>query len=363
MGMVTEKGRIFVVRIIRLRFMKKICSLFIILLLTLHLYAAGEGESSFYFLDIPQSSHINGLGGNNISIIENDLSVVAHNPALLGAEMDGQFVLSYLNYVADIDMMGFAFAKRASDYGAFSFGMNYLDYGDFTSADEVGNITGTFTAKDILAYVSYSHDMSERWRGGVSAKFIYSVYEQYTSVALAVDAGVNYYNPYKQLSFSALVKNMGGVLKQFTDEETSLPFDVQLGLSKTLDHAPFRVSVTAQHLTSWSLPYTAIDDTGISYLSSETEMSVVDDFTTNLFRHLVLGIDYIPSNNFYIALGYNYKTRTDMSVYNRNFISGFTVGAGINVKMFGIHASMYQHHVGGTTLMFNLTTELSAFMK
>lgn len=351
------------VRIYQTKFMKKIGLLFTLLLLFAHLYGAGDGDASYYFLDIPQSSHINALGGSNISIVENDLSVTAQNPALLGVEMDGQFSLNYLNYVADINMMGAAFAKGVTSHSALSLGIQYLDYGDFTAADEMGNITGTFTAKDMLTYVSYGHDITDRWRGGVSAKFIYSIYEQYNSMALAVDAGVNYYNPYSQFSFSAVVKNMGGQLERFSEEEAELPFDVQVGITKTLAHAPFRVSLTAQNLTSWSLPYTAIDDSGISYISSETEMTEVDDFTTNLFRHLVLGVDYVPSSNFYIALGYNYKTRTDMATYSRNFLSGFTAGAGINIKMFGMHVSLYQHHVGGTTVMFNLVTELSAFLK
>jgi len=52
-----------------------------------------------------------------------------------------------------------------------------------------------------------------------------------------------------------------------------------------------------------------------------------------------------------------------MQTYGRNFLSGFTVGAGIKVKMFGIGASLAQQHVGGTTFMFNLTTNISQFIQ
>ena len=103
-----------------------------------------------------------------------------------------------------------------------------------------------------------------------------------------------------------------------------MPWDIQLGLSKTLDHAPFRFSITAQHLSRWKLPYTA-PTTG-EYNSSEDEIKEKGNFATDLFRHLVFGIDYIPSRNLYIALGYNYKYRSDMQTYGRNFLSGFTVG-------------------------------------
>ena len=173
--------------------------------------------------------------------------------------------------------------------------------------------------------------------------------------------GINYYNPDNQLSLSIAFKNLGGQLKKYNENRDKMPWDIQLGLSKTLDHAPFRFSITAQHLSRWKLPYTA-PTTG-EYNSSEDEIKEKGNFATDLFRHLVFGIDYIPSRNLYIALGYNYKYRSDMQTYGRNFLSGFTVGAGIKVKMFGIGASLAQQHVGGTTFMFNLTTNISQFIQ
>ena len=37
---------------------------------------AQEGKSSFDVLNLPVSSHINALGGNNISIVEEDITVM-----------------------------------------------------------------------------------------------------------------------------------------------------------------------------------------------------------------------------------------------------------------------------------------------
>ena len=84
---------------------------------------------------------------------------------------------------------------------------------------------------------------------------------------------------------------------------------------------------------------------------------------SNLFRHLIFGIEYVPSEKFYIALGYNYKTRTDMSTYSRNFLSGFSVGAGLKVKAMGFGVALAQPHVGGTTFMFNLTASVSEMLR
>ncbi|MCP9611592.1 type IX secretion system protein PorQ [Coprobacter tertius] len=315
-----------------------------------------EGKSSYDFLNLPVSTHVNALGGNNISIIEEDVAVTNQNPALLGPEMDLQLNLNYMRYVAGINIAGFTFAKAAGDRGAWAAGLQYLGYGEMKLTEPDGSITGKFNPKDIIFNGIYSHDLNDRWRGGINAKLVYSQYEQYSALALCVDLGVNYYNPEKDLSMSILVKNAGGQLKRFNDKFERMPWDIQLGLSKTLDHAPFRFSVTAQHLTRWKLPYTYLDS---NLNNNEGDLKEKNNFASNLFRHLIFAVDYIPSQNLYIAIGYNYKTRTDMKSYNRNFLSGFTAGAGIKVRMFSIGASVAQHHKGGTSFMFNLNTNLN----
>ena len=42
-----------------------------------------EGSTGYQFLEIPTSAHAAALGGNNISIIEDDASLMFTNPALL----------------------------------------------------------------------------------------------------------------------------------------------------------------------------------------------------------------------------------------------------------------------------------------
>ena len=93
--------------------------IFVLFLSIFYLTAkAQEGKSAFDFLNLPISSHINALGGNNISIIEEDVSVIQHNPALLGPEMNLQLNLNYMRYVAGINLAGATFAKAAGERGA-----------------------------------------------------------------------------------------------------------------------------------------------------------------------------------------------------------------------------------------------------
>lgn len=73
--------------------------------------------------------------------------------------------------------------------------------------------------------------------------------------------------------------------------------------------------------------------------------------------------ELISSQNFYIALGYNYKARTDMSTYSRSFISGFSIGGGLKVKNFGVNLALSQPHSGALSLMFNLSCNLDNLIK
>ena len=174
---------------------------------------------------------------------------------------------------------------------------------------------------------------------------------------MATDLGLNYYDPDHDMSLSLVLKNLGGQIKRFDNAYDRLPFDIQLGWMQRLGSSPFQLSITAWHLNKWNLPYYDMEDNG-------SEIRVLkQSFISNLFRHLVFGLQYAPSDKFYIALGYNYKTRTDMSTYNRNILSGFSIGAGLKVKSFALGVAYAQPHKSGSSIMLNLSTNLNELLR
>ena len=320
---------------------------------------AQDGTTAYEFLNVPVSSHVYALGGTNITIIDDDVNLIDQNPGLLGPEYEMQAGLNYMRYLGGSNFMGARFAAPAGDRGAWAVGIQYFGYGSIDGYDEQGNATGSsFSPSDISFSATYAHDITERWRGGITLKFVHSSYEAYKALAICADLGVNYYNPDNDLSFSVVFKNLGGQVKKFNENYDRLPWDIQVGFAKSLGSSPLRLSITACNLNKWSLPYYSTDDN-----SATQELEEHDAFMSNLFRHLIFGIEYVPSEKFYIALGYNYKTRTDMSTYSRNFLSGFSVGAGLKVKAMGFGVAFAQPHVGGTTFMFNLTASVSEMLR
>mgnify|MGYP003504450907 CR=1 FL=1 len=328
----------------------------IVMLWSLNCFAQ-EGASAYSFLEVPSSSHAFALGGTNITVIDDDINLMEQNPALLGPEIDMQVGFNYMHYLGASNFAGVRYGMAAGDRGAWSIGIQYLGYGTMSQTEADGSVVGTFSPQDVVFSGMYAHDFTDRLRGGINVKMIYSSYEQYTAFAMATDLGLNYYDPDHDMSLSLVLKNLGGQIKRFDNDYDRLPFDIQLGWMQRLGSSPFQLSITAWHLNKWNLPYYDMEDNG-------SEIRVLkQSFMSNLFRHLVFGLQYAPSDKFYIALGYNYKTRTDMSTYNRNILSGFSIGVGLKVKSFALGVAYAQPHKSGSSIMLNLSTNLNELLR
>ena len=174
---------------------------------------AQTGNEAYTFLRMPTSTRANALGGHTVSLVESDPSLIFHNPGLLGGEMDGMINLNYMNYISDINVGSAVFTKAFKDKGAWGVGASFFSFGkvDEYSAENV--YLGEASAKDISVQGFFAYDLSERWRGGVSLKFLYSTLADYTSIGLGVDAGLSYYDSDKKFSFGFALKNIGAQLK------------------------------------------------------------------------------------------------------------------------------------------------------
>ena len=182
-------------------------------------------------------------------------------------------------------------------------------------------------------------------------KFLYSNIGDYTSVGMAIDAGLSYYHSEKGFSFGFVLKNIGAQLKAYEDKRQKMPWDIQVGISKRMTHAPIRFSLTAMYLNKWKINY--IDDNNIEYKE--------DNFFNSFIKHWVIGVDYVPSDNFWLGIGYNPKTALDMKLQGGNALAGFSGGAGIRIKMFDVGVSVAKYHPSALSFMLSLSTSLSDF--
>jgi len=311
---------------------------------------AQNGDEVFTFLRFPSSTRANALGGHTVSLVERDPSLIFHNPGLLGGELDGMININYMNYISDINVGSALFTKAHKERGAWGIGASFISYGDFKEALPDNTIVGDFSAKDINIQGLYAYDLSDSWRGGLSLKFLYSSFSDFTSLGLAFDAGVSYYNREKAFSLGFTLKNIGAQLKAYEDKRSKLPWDIQLGITKKITHAPIRLSLTAMYLNRWKFDY--IDN---------TQKEVDDNFFKTFSKHLVIGVDFVPSENFWVGIGFNPKRNMDLKLQNGNSLGGFSGGAGVKIKMFDVGVSVAKYHPSALALMVSISTTLADF--
>ena len=316
------------------------------------------GESIFGLLHLTQSARMASLGGNQVGLAGNDLAMLLHNPAILDSSFSRQVSMSYVPYMADINYGFVGVAWHFNQTGTFALGFHHIGYGDFIAADESGLITGKFTAGESMIQLTYSRPLSQRLTAGLSFKPVFSHIEAYNSWGIATDLGLFYESTDHLFHAGITLRNYGRQLSAYDNAPLeSLPADLQLGLSKKLAHAPFRFSLTAQDLISGSLQY----DIPESEATASTNYAEEDNTFEKVARHLTLGVEFVPSGNFYVAAGINPRRRAELKMTNKTSTVGFTWGFGLRIYKFNFSYGSGRYHLGGSSNHFSITTNLSSF--
>lgn len=297
---------------------------------------AQESQTDYNFLRLPVSAHVAALGGDNITIVEDDPTLMFHNPALITSVSDKSINLNYMTYMESVKTASASFIKAVKERGTWGVSAQYMDYGSMKEMTEDNVDLGTFSAKDISVAGSFAYLLSNKIAGGVTAKFITSSIAGYNSMAVGVDLGVNYYNEDIDLSISAVARNLGGQVKAYDDDFESIPLDVQVGVTKKLGKSPLRFSATMTRLNNW-------DDSFI--------------------KHFVVGADVILSSNIYISGGYNFRRADEMKIDDTDNGSsshgaGLSFGGGLQLERFKLQVAYAKYHVSSNSLLFNVTYSL-----
>ncbi len=309
---------------------------FIIILTIMAIAArAQDSRTGYNFLKLPVSAHAAALGGDNISIIEDDESMIFNNPALLSSVSDKTINLNYMNYMSGANTASAAFNRIIKERASVAASAQFIDYGKMKEVDENNVQTGEFSAKDISIAGYFSYMLTDRIAGGITAKFVTSYIGDYNSIAMGVDLGLNYYDPDKEWSVSLVAKNLGGQMKAYDDQYDRMPIDVQLGASKRFAHMPFRISATL------------VDLNHLDY---------------KFINHLVAGADIIISPTIWVGIGYNFRRANEMKITETDGSSshgaGLSFGAGINLERFKLNLAYGKYHVSSSSILINLAYSL-----
>lgn len=318
------------------------------------------GNYSFGHLNLPFSARNLALGGDYISISDEDISSTALNPALLNEKHHKQIAFNQSLMAGGLKSSMLNFGWNLKDQIMTGVHLRYIGYGTFLRTDQFGNELGDFHPFDYDLSFSAVKPMTPRWKVGASLRMISSKIDIYNAIGLSIDMGAHYHNEDQQLSAAFLVKNAGYQLKGYTkDTRSPLPVQVQAAVSKKLAHAPFRFSLVAHHLNIWDLTYNDPNaQPTIDALTGDTIPVPTANTIEKIARHFSYQAEILLSKNLHINAGFDYHQRKEMRLASKPGMAGFSFGVSMWFKRimidygFGIVSSAgYQHMI---TLQTNL---------
>ena len=296
---------------------------------------AQVSQNAYNFLRLPVSAHAAALGGDNITIIDDDASLMFQNPALLSSVATKTVGLNYMNYMSGSSTASASYNQAVNDRGSWAVSGQYVNYGKMKEMDENNIQLGEFSAKDIALTGYFSYMLTDHIAGGVAARFITSYIGDYNSVAMGVDLGINYFDSENGWSISAVAKNLGGQLKAYNDDYEKMPLDLQLGVTKRLVNTPLQFSATLVDL-------------------NQTDYKFIN--------HWVMGAEILLSQTMWVGAGYNFRRANEMKIINGEEESshgaGLSLGGGINLDRFSLNIAYGKYHVSSSSIILNLAYKL-----
>jgi hypothetical protein len=344
---------------------KKFCFAFLLLFYTTLAFTQIGGRRSFEFLRLPASSRITALGGNMIATADDDVNLALANPSSLNEKTSGTIAFNYNFHFAGIGQGHIAYG-----FGLKKLGLNnhiaatFINYGEFISADDLGQQNGNFTASESAITLGSSKQINERITIGSNIKFAISAFEQYRSNGLLLDLGGMYSTNENRTKLAAVFQNFGTELTTLNGKRYGAPFDFQVGFSNRLKYMPFRFSVILHRLYQWGIRYDDPNFTEETNLGGNEEgTSAFKAGVDNFFRHVVINGEFLlgKNENLRLRAGYNHLRRAELSLSQFRSSAGFSLGFGLKINKFRIDYGVGYHHLAGGTNHLSISTNLNSF--
>ncbi|WP_092136188.1 type IX secretion system protein PorQ [Bizionia paragorgiae] len=321
-------------------------------------FAQLGGQSTYQFLNLVSSPRQAALGGKALTNVDYDVTQALYNPATINDAMDNQLALNYTNYLGDVSYGSIAYAytldRRTQ---TIHVGATYVNYGSFDGYDENGNATGSFSGSEAALSAGYAVQLGySDFYFGANLKFITSSLEQYNSFGIATDLGLLYVDEQLEFQATLVVRNLGTQITAYHEHYESLPLDVAIGLSQTLEHIPLRWHITFENLQQWpiGLPNPARSTTDLEGNQKAEKVG----FLSNVVRHTVLGAELFPDKGFNIRLGYNFRRAEELRIVEQRNFSGLSAGFAVKINKLRFSYTHAKYTAAGNSNLFGLHIDL-----
>lgn len=336
--------------------MRKLITL--ILLFPLLLSAQMGGKSTYQFLNLTTSGRIAAMGSDMFTFQDSDINAAYWNPAAIDTNMRRNLAINFVDFVTDVNYGSVAYGFGLGEKGTLVGGIRYINYGSFTKTDEAGNILGKFYAAEYALHGGYAYQIDSNFSVGAGLKFIYSSFEQYSSMGMATDWAVSYQNREKRIHTALVLSNVGFQFNPYVEgSREPVPFEIKLGFSNRLEHMPLLWHITLENLQKFDLSY---DDPNNTTTDPNTgQVTQLDyGFGDKVLRHVAVGGELFTGKALNIRFGYNFRRQKEMQLSTLRVSSGFTWGFGLRIKQVRIDYSNVRYLLSNTSNHISISASL-----
>jgi len=325
------------------------------------------GRYAYEFLNLPASARLTALGGYLIGVADEDINLAASNPVLLNKQMHNRISFSHNFHFSNIQNGYVVYGRHFEKWNVSTyFGVQYMDYGNFTYSDILGNQQGEFSVKETAFTLGASKKVADRLSLGTNIKGVFSNLEAYSSIGLLADIGLSYFKDSTDQMVSIVIKNIGYELTSYTGTRFGTPFDIQIGFSKKLKYLPFRFSIIAHQLHRSNIRYDDPNSNAVTDIFGEpVTQSKLSQSIDNVFRHLIFNGEFLlgKNQNLKLRAGYNHLRRKELSLTTFRSLAGFSLGLGLKIRSFKLDYGLGYYHSAGATNHITISTNLGDFFK
>ena len=148
---------------------------------------------------------------------------------------------------------------------------------------------------------------------------------------------------------------------------------MQLGISKKVPKAPFRLLLQYDQLLKWDLTYVdpLAEENQIDPFTNEPIVKTKKQLRNEKIkkgldkfgRHITLGTEVILTKNFNIRVAYNFRTGKEMSLPDKKVANGLSLGVGLKIYKFHLNYAFSKYALTGNTHTIGITTNFRYFAK
>ena len=267
------------------------------------------GQNTYEFLRLNTSARAAALGGSFVSN-NDDPDVIFYNPAGLNFLSGNPVSFSFVKHLEDINLASLSYSTNLKNIGRIGGAVQYINYGTFIAADEMGNKTGQYKAGEVAFIGGYSNILAPDFSYGANIKFIYSSIADRSSTAFAFDMGLHYSIPSDMIEIGFAVLNMGSQITSYYSTKEQLPLDIVIGVSKKLKHLPLNLSLDFHRLNEKK-----------------------DNFSSK-FNAFSIGAEFELSKVLRLRFGYDNERRNELRIGTFAGMAGFNVGLGAVISNY-----------------------------